>query len=158
MSVKANVGLSKKIGQPDYGSLGATCNVEFELDSGFDNGSSTRFQDAVRRAYVACRQAVEAEIQSHQDGNANNGHANSVPNNRVFGDNSNSQSNGNRNGKAATASQVRAIHAIAKRVHVDLELVLAEFGVSKAEDLSIRDASSLIDQLKSNGANNSVRR
>ncbi len=43
MGIKVNVGLAKKIGQPDYGSLGATCNVEFELDGGFDNGSSEIF-------------------------------------------------------------------------------------------------------------------
>ena len=32
MPLRLNVGLSKKIGQPDYGSLGATCHVEVELD------------------------------------------------------------------------------------------------------------------------------
>ena len=62
MPVKVNIGLSKKIGLPDYGSLGASAHVEFELDGGYDNGSTESFQDAVRRAYLACRQAVEAEL------------------------------------------------------------------------------------------------
>ena len=53
MPVKINVGVAKKVGQPNFGSAGATCNVEFELDGGFDNGSTERFQDAVRRAYAA---------------------------------------------------------------------------------------------------------
>jgi hypothetical protein len=31
MPMKLNVGLCRKVGQPDYGSLGASCNVEVEL-------------------------------------------------------------------------------------------------------------------------------
>ena len=58
MPVKVNIGLSKKVGLPDYGSLGASAHVEFELDGGYDNGSTDKFQDAVRRAYAACRQAA----------------------------------------------------------------------------------------------------
>lgn len=53
MPVKVNIGLSKKVGLPDYGSLGASAHVEFELDGGYDNGSTDKFQDAVRRAYAA---------------------------------------------------------------------------------------------------------
>ena len=33
MPLRLNVGLSRKLGQPDFGSLGATCQVEVELDS-----------------------------------------------------------------------------------------------------------------------------
>ena len=32
MSLKLNVGICKKIAQPDFGSLGASCHVEVELD------------------------------------------------------------------------------------------------------------------------------
>ena len=141
MPVKVNVGLSKKIGQPDYGSLGASCNVEFELDGSYDNGSTTRFQDAVRRAYVACREAVETEIRT-QSGQPSTGdtsqHSSTTSG---YGDRTPE--------RGATSSQVRAIHAISGRHGVDLQsLLTSRFQVAKPDDLSIRQASSLIDELK----------
>jgi hypothetical protein len=49
----------------------------------------------------------------------------------------------------ATASQVRAIIAIARKQDADLEGVLrADFGVDQPEDLSLSQASKLIDRLK----------
>ena len=59
--LRLNVGTNRKIGQPDYGSAGASCNLELELDT-------TLFQDldglqqVVRRAYAACNQAVNDEL------------------------------------------------------------------------------------------------
>jgi hypothetical protein len=164
MGIKVNVGLAKKIGQPDFGSLGATCNVEFKLDGGFDNGSSEHFHDAVRRAYVACRQAVETEIASNQNANVSNGvggqHSNSQPTvNRVANYAPNNSSDSNGNVRVATSSQIRAIHAIANRNGADLPgLLQSQFGVGRPDDLSIRDASALIDQLKGsgNGTSNAV--
>jgi hypothetical protein len=166
MGIKVNVGLAKKIGQPDYGSLGATCNVEFELDGGFDNGSSERFHDTVRRAYGACRQAVESEIATNQNGNVSNGvggqHSSSgAVVNRVANHNSSNPSGSTGSVRAATSSQVRAIHAIANRNGADLPgLLQTQFGAGRPDELSIRDASGLIDQLKGsgNGTPNTVSR
>ena len=36
MPVRINVGLTKKVGQENFGSLGSSCHVEFELDGGYD--------------------------------------------------------------------------------------------------------------------------
>ena len=143
MPVKINVGVAKKIGQPDFGSAGATCNVEFELDGGFDNGSTERFQDAVRRAYAACREAVESELTAQEQSSQPRlgGQHQSPPTNPVA----------NQYGtqtRGATASQIRTIHAIANGNGVALAGALGRFNVSRPDELSIRDASSLIDQLK----------
>jgi len=62
MPLKVSVGLSKKVGLPDYGSLGASCHVEVELDSSLLRQNLDGFQQQVRRAYVACAQAVNDEL------------------------------------------------------------------------------------------------
>ena len=33
MAIKANVSFTQKLGQPDFGSVGAGCSIEVELDS-----------------------------------------------------------------------------------------------------------------------------
>jgi len=65
MGIKLNVGLSKKIGLPDYGSAGSTCNLELELDNtALDRPEE--FHRQVREAYAACRSAVEDELGNHR--------------------------------------------------------------------------------------------
>ncbi len=50
--------------------------------------------------------------------------------------------------KPATEKQVRAIRSIASRQHADLDGLLHDLGVRRPEDLSLRQASELIDMLK----------
>ena len=53
-----------------------------------------------------------------------------------------------RTGKPATPSQVRAIVSIARRQRADLDGLLCDLGVTRPEELTLADASGLIDQLK----------
>lgn len=62
MPLKLNVGVSKKVGLPDYGSLGTSCHVEVELDSSLVFDDLDGFHSKVRQAYVACAQAVNDEL------------------------------------------------------------------------------------------------
>jgi len=66
MPLKLNVGLSKKIGQPDFGSLGASCHVEVELESSLLQTDLNAFQERAQRAFIACCQAVNDELARHR--------------------------------------------------------------------------------------------
>jgi hypothetical protein len=61
MPLKLSAGLTKKVGLPNYGSLGAACHVELELDSSLLQ-SPEALQSQVQLAYDVCRQAVELEL------------------------------------------------------------------------------------------------
>jgi hypothetical protein len=60
--LKLNVGVSRMVGLPDYGSVGASCNVEVELDSTLLERDLDAFHARVRGAYVAAHQAVQDEL------------------------------------------------------------------------------------------------
>ena len=167
MPMTVNVGLAKKIGQPDFGSLGASCDIELELDGSLLFSDLDSLQKKIQTAYVACRQAVNDELAGQRriveppDQEAvkkRNGHdqpasdANHRHHPAKNGSNqTNEPSNGQAvNGKrrAATSSQVRALHAIATRQGFNLtDRLKDQFQLYRAEALSVSEASRLIDRL-----------
>lgn len=66
MPLKLNVGLSRKIGLPDDGSLGASCHVELELDGATLRSDAAGFRQQVELAFSACSQAVQDELARQQ--------------------------------------------------------------------------------------------
>jgi hypothetical protein len=167
MALKVKVGLSKKVGQPDFGSLGASCDIELELDGGLLFHDLDGLQEKVRTAYVACRQAVNDELANQRRTEAptsseasarTNGHNRTSTNGhsqQSGSENGSQRTNGQSNGhstngkhRPATKSQVGALHAIATRQGFNLTDRLKErFNIYRAEDLSISEASRLIDEL-----------
>lgn len=155
MPLRLNVGLSKKIGLPDYGSLGASANLELELDSGAVSDPE-RLRQHVRHLFGLAKTSVEEELQQQQaivpkaDRSRNgrepppqtNGHA---PTNEH-------RPARRSNGRAATQSQVRAIHAIATRQRLNLAAHLERYRVSTVEQLGVQQASELIDDLNAEPA------
>ena len=138
MPLRLQVGLQQKVGLPDYGSLGASCHVELELDGHTLDRDPGRFQQEVARAFDACRQAVQAELVRPKPAAANG-----APN---TGGNADHKSNG-ASTRRATASQVRALKAIAHRQQFDLAADLQQrFGLARPEELDLQQASRLIDE------------
>jgi hypothetical protein len=161
MALKLNVGVSRKVGLPDYGSVGASCNLEVELDAGLIDRDLDAFQARVRGVYVAAHQAVHDELArlhvpvaepqeppASPTRHASNGHA--ATNGHVGGNGHPDRPPAGRSRmrKPATEAQVRAIRSIANRQHADLDGLLRELGVDRPEDLSLKQASELIDTLK----------
>ena len=164
MSVKLNIGLSRKVGEASFGSRGASINLEVELDNGVLNDPG-QLRDRVQDLYMLARQSVDEELQrpaeagpsepSHANGNGQrrishaangNGHTNGQTNGRA----TNGHGNGRIEVARATQSQIRAIFAISKRQGLDPHTVINErYRVHKMEELTIREASALIDDLKS---------
>jgi hypothetical protein len=145
MPLKVNVGLSRKIGESNYGSRGASVNVELELDSSLI-GEPAKFQERIRQVYGLVRTSLNDEL----NGATNGQHSAPAANG-----NGSANGNGNQQTKRprpATQSQVKAIHAIANNQRLDLSRYLTEHHrVNRPEDLDIKTASQVIDNLKGNG-------
>ena len=141
MPLKLNVGLSKKVGLPEYGSLGASCQVEYEVDGTALQDLET-FHRQVHNAYVACEKAVNDEL-ARQQGQPSN----------VATTTGESQSSGNgRNGHRASQKQLDYIQQLARQISGlgvrQLETLTQTMFAKPLADLSTLDASGLIDTLK----------
>ena len=160
--LKLHAGVSKKVGLPGFSSASASCTIEAELDSSLLQDHEG-FQIVVARAYAACQRAVEdqiARLTSEDQHDASQPHAQPQEVVEVRTSPAISGASVNRlpaaqftsqpSPRPATASQVKAIRAIAARRKIDLVGLLRErFGVTTADELGIRQASNLIDELKS---------
>jgi hypothetical protein len=155
--LKLHAGVSKKVGLPGFSSASASCTIEAELDSSLLQDHEG-FQIVVQRAYQSCEKAVQDQIArlTHDD-QSDASQPQEVIEVRTSPATSGATVTTNRvafrdapSPRPATASQVKAIRAIAARRKIDLVGLLRErFGLTNADELGIRQASNLIDELKS---------
>ena len=134
MPLKLSIATSRKVGEPNYGSRGATVGLEMEVDSSLVD-QPKQLHERIARLFRLAKASVDREL--------------GVPTTR-------NMQYAERNGtveqlpvRAATPNQVRAIYAIANRREIDLVAELrGRFGVDRPDDLSLEQASDLIDAIK----------
>jgi hypothetical protein len=117
MPLKLNVGLSRKVGDANYGSRGASVNVEMELDPTLVTDQE-KLKDRIRHLFGSLRSSLAEEL------NGNGTHQSPAENPPRNG-NGHPNSNGNDHPttppvRPATNSQVKAIHAIARSQGIDV--------------------------------------
>lgn len=166
MPLRLNVGLSRKVGEPNFGSRGASLNLELELDSAIV-GEPERLQERIRELFGLAQQSINEELHGasgaapvsppatnvNGNGASDNNRRHTPPRSIANG---NGHSRGQQRGSTippATASQIRALKAIAERQRLTLENVLhQQYGVGDPAALTIAQASELIDDLNANNA------
>ena len=157
--LKLHAGVSKKVCLPGYSSASASCTIEAELDSSLLQDHEG-FKIVVQRGYQSCEQAVQdqiARLTCDPQSDASQPQSQEVievrtsPAIQGAGVNrlSAPQFTSQPSPRPATVSQVRAIRAICSRRKINLLNLLREkFGLTTADELGIRQASNLIDELK----------
>ena len=133
--ITLNAGLSRKVGEPNYGSRGATVNLQLEVESSLVNDPEA-LMSRIRRLFQLARQAVDEELTQN---------AQNTP--------TQSQGAGQGNGyRPATTAQLRAIRALANRLGITPENVRPHT-ITNLDQLSLQEASTLIDELKARANN-----
>jgi hypothetical protein len=128
MPLKLNIAMSRKVGEANYGSRGATVGLEMEVDSNLVD-QPKQLHERIARLFRLAKQSVDLEL----------GRRSELP----------SAAGSQIKDRSATVNQVRAIHAIANRQDLNLTDELRErFQVERPEQLTLEQASQLIDAIK----------
>jgi hypothetical protein len=153
MPLKLNVGFGKKVGQPSFGSLSANCSLECELDASAVVGDLDELHQRANELFLACSQAVHAELARQQAVHAHNSATTSV------GQQTMAHRNGSL-GPATTNGQDRYVSGRQLGYAMQLARQIRGLGANKLDTLAERlhgtqlfelsrlEASSLIDTLK----------
>ncbi len=124
--LKLNVGFNRKVGESNFGSCGASVNLELEFSSELASDPG-RLKERIRHLFGLAKASVEEELNRQ----SSNGHSA-----KSASSNGNGRNNGHRRDstRRATANQARALRLIAERQSVDLRDVMRrDYNVDKPE-------------------------
>ena len=130
--IKLNAGISRKVGEPNYGSKGASVNVELELESAVVNDTDA-LHEKIRKLFALAKRSVDEELGMSSSQPTTNG------------------TNGGQNGSAsrpATDGQKRAVWALCNKLGLDQDQEARATFDRPVSQLTLPEASQLIDRLK----------
>jgi hypothetical protein len=148
MPMKLNCGLSRKIGEANFGSRGASLKIEVEVDTALASDRAN-LRDRIRGLYDLIVETLDEEL--HRDDTGSTPSSPRVDSTPPAQPSAPARNGTAKNGdtRSATRAQVKAIFTIAKQQKIDLHAMLrTRFHVYRADDLSVSVASRLIDELK----------
>ena len=154
--IKIVANVSKKVPIPgqDYSSQCYTAGMEVEVA---DGTTTEAVQERLRQVYALLEASIDQKIAAHgsdvrQVGSATI-QAQRQPVNRLPQPEGAYGGNGNGRRRPATRAQVKAIHAIASAADVPWQeldaCIQATYAVTKLEELTVAQASEVIEALKS---------
>lgn len=155
MPLKLSIGQSRKVSQ-DYNSRGYSINLDVELPADAAGDPAT-ITTTAEQLYDLCDQLLERQIAgASNERPAQNGTGRRTYSRRKPTDHSNGNGRTNRSKRSGsqprrlTNAQERAIHTMAGRLDQDAdEWATHEFAVDGVTNLNVRQASQMIDALKS---------
>lgn len=163
--IRLSANLSKKMPLPgiDYSSLQFGASLEIEVS---DKDQPEAIRQRIAELYGLLSEAVDEQMaqagvsaQPRTRYAPRNGHSTPARGNGYRSGTATARSNGNgRRATPATAAQCRAIASICNSLGLNVADALAEYRVDDPADLTVRDASAVIDDLKSRQAPPPARR
>jgi hypothetical protein len=129
--IKLNAGVSRKVGEPNYGSRGASVNVELELESTVVNDTAA-LHKKIRGLFSLAKKSVDEELGLSTAGTNGKG-PNAPP--KSFA-------------RTVTDNQKRAIAAICGENGFDGDQEAIDLFDRPVIQLTLTEASRLIDRLK----------
>ena len=149
MGMQLEIGLSKKLGMPNFGSKGASVSLTIPADVVLLERPE-ELRRRIASLFASARQAVERELAS----------TDRPPDDRLEGGASAASSEApqewepseTRLPPPASDRQVRALHAICRRTGRNVYRICQErFGLARPQELDAGQASQLIDELDRHG-------
>ena len=149
--IKLNVGASRKVSDNHYGSRGGNVNIELELDSTLALDSQ-KLRDHIRKLFDLANASLSEELQGTAEPTSVEELRNQ-PNESSF--------NGNGAGnpvavvpvRYASEKQLALIQGLIRKSKIPYQPLLGECKVSSFNELTVQQASRMIESLKGGGAN-----